>query len=113
MALKMKVTLSFIRLGFEGEFDLLDTEMKYDIGSSWGETRILNTQPIQINARLHAALDYGINPATGEIDCKFNYVEDYQLAFTGVNPDQANDLYSTALNGGGVGLGSVWRLCPI
>ena len=102
----------FYTLGFEGEFELLDTEMKYDIGSSWGETRILSTEPIQINARLHAALDYGINPATGEIDCKFNYVEDYQLAFTGVNPNQVNDFYSSALNGGGVGLGSVGDCAP-
>jgi hypothetical protein len=47
----MKVIHQFYTLGFEGEFDLLDNEMKYDIGSSWGETRVLNTAPIQIAAR--------------------------------------------------------------
>ena len=97
----------FYTLGFEGEFDLLDNEMKYDIGSSWGETRVLNTAPIQIAARWAAALDYGINPATGEIDCKFNYVDDYQLPFTGI---QETD-YSTI--GGGVSLGSPGDCAPL
>ena len=68
----------FYNAGFEGKFNIMDEEFTYDIGSSWGETRILSTEPIQIGARVFAALDYGINPATGEIDCKFNYVDDYR-----------------------------------
>jgi hypothetical protein len=100
----------FYNLGFEGIFDLLDTEMTYDIGSSWGETRIISKEPIQIAARWAAALDYGINPATGEIDCKFNYVDDYQLAFTGL--DAENDYYSDAIQGGGVSLGAPGDCAP-
>ena len=58
----------------------MDEEFTYDIGASC-DSRINSTEPIQIAARVFAALDYGINPATGEIDCKFNYVDDYRLAF--------------------------------
>ena len=97
----------FYTLGFEGNFNLLDEEFGYDIGASWGETRILATAPIVVAARWAAALDYGINPATGEVDCKFNYEEDYSLAFTGI---QDTD-YSTL--GGGVGLGSPGDCSPL
>jgi len=100
----------FYNLGFEGTFELLDTEMAYDIGQSWGETRIISREPVQIGARFAAALDYGINPNTGEIDCRFNYEEDYQLAFTGL--DAENDYYSSAIQGGGVGLGSPGDCAP-
>ena len=96
----------FYNLGFEGDFELLGEEMSYDIGTSWGETRVLGISPMQIAARWAASLDYGINPATGEIDCKFNYVDDYQLAFTGI---QGTD-YSTL--GGGVGLGNPGDCSP-
>ena len=96
----------FYTLGFEGEFELLGEEFTYDIGTSWGETRILSTAPFVVAARWAASLDYGINPATGEIDCKFNYDPNYQLAFTGI---QETD-YSTL--GGGVGLGSPGDCSP-
>ena len=96
----------FYNAGFEGKFNIMDEEFTYDIGASWGDSRINSTEPIQIAARVFAALDYGINPATGEIDCKFNYVDDYRLAFTGI---QDTD-YSTL--GGGVGLGNPGDCSP-
>ncbi len=96
----------FYNAGFDGKFDIMGEEFTYDIGTSWGETRIISTEPIQIGARYAAALDYGINPATGEIDCKFNYVEGYQLAVTGT---QRGDF---SLLGGGVGLGSPGDCSP-
>ena len=96
----------FYNAGFDGKFDIMGEEFTYDIGTSWGETRVISTEPIQIGARYAAALDYGINPATGEIDCKFNYVEGYQLAVTGT---QRGDF---SLLGGGVGLGKPGDCSP-
>jgi len=96
----------FYNLGFEGSFYLLDEEYEYDIGTSWGQTRILSTAPFQVAARWAASLDYGINPTTGEIDCKFNYEDDYQLAFTGIQQTDYSKL------GGGVGLGTPGDCSP-
>ena len=102
----------FYNLGFEGTFDLMGDSYTYDIGSSWGQTRILGTSPIVIGARFAASLDYGINPLTGEIDCKFNYVEDYRLAVTGLQTDTAMSAFNDVPFGGGVGLGSPGDCAP-
>lgn len=101
----------FYNLGFEGKFDLMGSSYDYDIGSSYGQTRILSTEPVIIGARFAAALDYGINPATGEIDCRFNYVDDYPLAYTGGQLDEAWS-GSGVYFGGGVGLGGVGDCSP-
>ena len=68
--------------------------------------------PIVIGARFAASLDYGINPLTGEIDCKFNYVDDYQLAATGLQTDTAMSAFNDVPFGGGVGLGSPGDCAP-
>ena len=98
--------VQFYTAGFEGKFDVMDETFTYDVGASWGDSRIMSTEPVQIAARVFAALDYGTNPTTGEIDCKFNYVDDYRLAFTGIQETDFSTL------GGGVGLGSVGDCSP-
>ena len=98
--------VQFYTTGFEGEFSLMGLDLEYDTGFSWGETRVISNEPFVVAARWAAALDYGINPNTGQIDCKFNYDPDYQLPATGL---QDSD-YSTL--GGGVGLGSPGDCAP-
>jgi hypothetical protein len=102
----------FYNAGFEGKFEIMGESFNYDIGSSWGETRILSTEPVIIGARFAAALDYGINPATGEIDCKFNYEDDYALAATGFQEDTALSAFNNVPFGGGVGLGTPGDCSP-
>ena len=63
----------FFTMGVEGNFALDDNEFLYSAGYSFGETMIYSSAPAVIGARYAAALDVGINPATGEIDCKMNY----------------------------------------
>lgn len=70
--------VQFYTTGFEGEFSLMGLDLEYDTGFSWGETRVISNEPFVVAARWAAALDYGINPNTGQIDCKFNYDPDYQ-----------------------------------
>tara|TARA_A200000113_G_scaffold56429_1_gene47626 strand:+ start:3747 stop:7010 length:3264 start_codon:yes stop_codon:yes gene_type:complete len=98
--------VQFYTTGFEGEFGLLGLDLEYDTGFSWGETRVISNEPFVVAARWAASLDYGINPNTGQIDCRFNYDPDYQLPATGL---QDSD-YSTL--GGGVGLGSPGDCAP-
>ena len=60
-------------VGVEGNFDLNDQTFNYAAGYSIGNTEIYSDAPGVIGARYAAALDVGINPNTGEIDCRMNY----------------------------------------
>ena len=59
--------------GVEGNFDLNDQTFNYAAGYSIGNTEIYSDAPGVIGARYAAALDVGINPNTGEVDCRMNY----------------------------------------
>ena len=65
--------VSMYSVGVEGDFDLNDRTFNYAAGYSIGNTEIYSDAPGVIGARYVAALDVGINPATGEIDCRMNY----------------------------------------
>ena len=66
-------SVSMYSVGVEGSFDLDDRSFNYAAGYSLGNTEIYSDAPGVIGARYVAALDVGINPATGEIDCRMNY----------------------------------------
>jgi len=63
--------------GFRGDFELGNNLYDWEAGYQWGRTQIISDAPDVIGARYAAALDVGINPATGEIDCKMNYDPNY------------------------------------
>ena len=65
--------VSMYSVGVEGNFDLNDQTFNYAAGYSLGNTEIYSDAPGVIGARYAAALDVGINPNTGEIDCRMNY----------------------------------------
>ena len=60
-------------MGLEGDFALNDGEFLWSAGYSYGATNIQADAPAVLGARYAAALAVGINPTTGEIDCKMNY----------------------------------------
>ena len=66
-------SVSMYSVGVEGSFDLDDRSFNYAAGYSLGNTEIYSDEPGVIGARYVAALDVGINPDTGEIDCRMNY----------------------------------------
>ena len=66
-------SVSMYSVGVEGSFDLDSRSFNYAAGYSIGNTEIYSDAPGVIGARYAAALDVGINPATGEIDCRMNY----------------------------------------
>ena len=101
-------TTQFYSTGMTGNFDLLDRNLSYEVGYSWGQTRVLGTAPFVVGARFAAAMDYGINPDTGAIDCRFNYESGYDLPAITFGQD---DSWGSTL-GGGVGLGSVGDCSP-
>ena len=65
--------VSMYSVGVEGSFDLDSQTFNYSAGYSIGNTDIYSDAPGVIGARYAAALDVGINPNTGEIDCRMNY----------------------------------------
>ena len=64
---------SMYAVGLEGEFALDDRDFQWSMGYSLGNTDIYSDAPGVIGQRYWAALNVGINPDTGEIDCKMNY----------------------------------------
>ena len=72
--------VSFFAVGIEGEFSVGDNDFQYAGGYSIGNTDIYSDAPGVIGMRYAAALDVGINPNTGAIDCKMNYDPDYSPA---------------------------------
>ena len=54
-----------------------DRDMSWEVGFSTGEVFSLNTTFDINRERWVTAMDVGINPTTGEIDCKMNYVDGY------------------------------------
>ena len=78
--------VSFFQAGLEGDFSIGENTYTYGAGYSIGNTTIYADTPGVIGQRYAAALDVGINPATGEIDCKMNYDPDF-------DPDQYGYTY--------------------
>ena len=66
-------SVSMFSVGLEGNFDLNEKTYNFALGYSIGNTEIYSDRPAVIGARWAAALDVGINPNTGEIDCRMNY----------------------------------------
>ena len=66
-------SVSMFSVGLEGNFDLNEQTYNFALGYSIGNTEIYSDAPGVIGARWAAALDVGINPETGEIDCRMNY----------------------------------------
>ena len=62
--------VSFFQVGIEGDFSVGDNSFIYAAGYSIGNTTIYSDAPGVIGARYAAALDVGINPATGAIDVR-------------------------------------------
>ena len=74
-------------IGFEGTFELRGNEMNWDVGYNHGSVDIFASSEDIVRERLVTATDVGINPATGEIDCKMNYVANYLgLTYGAANP---------------------------
>ncbi len=69
-------TTSF-NFSFEGSLPLLGSEFDWEAGYSFGKSRVLATEVDYLDGRFFAAIDVGINPDTGLIDCKFNYEPGY------------------------------------
>jgi hypothetical protein len=74
-------------VGFDGNIELIGKPIDWELGFSTAEATSTGTSQDLIRDRIVTAVDVGINPATGEIDCKMNYVEDYlSLQYGATNP---------------------------
>ena len=96
----------FYTMGLTGNFDMFNNNYNYEIGYSEGETRVEQEAPAIIAARFMAAIDYKINPDTGEIDCRYNFDNSVDLPYYGVPGADYSNL------GGGVGLGPIGSCVP-
>jgi outer membrane receptor protein involved in Fe transport len=80
-------TVDSLTASLDGKFEIADREMTWDVGFSSGNVFSLGTSEDIIRERIITATDVGINPNTGEIDCKMNYVDGYLgLTYGATNP---------------------------
>ncbi|MFT5756002.1 MAG: iron complex outermembrane receptor protein [Alteromonadaceae bacterium] len=74
-------SVNSIKVAFDGELEYEDYYWNWDVSYQKGVS-ITDTQSSAINNhKFLAAMDVGVNPATNQLDCKFNYVEDYDVDF--------------------------------
>ena len=70
-------TVDSLSAKLDGTFEVANREMSWEVGFSKGEVFSMNTTFDINRERWVMAMDVGINPNTGEIDCKMNYVDGY------------------------------------
>ncbi|NQZ79945.1 MAG: TonB-dependent receptor [Colwellia sp.] len=74
-------SVNSIKAAFDGELEFNDLYWTWDASYQKGVS-ITDTKNSQINNhKFLAAMDVGINPATNQLDCKFNYVDAYDLQY--------------------------------
>lgn len=61
------------RVGFDGSFALADRDWEWNITGQKGWSAITSETTETNDNRWFAAMDAGINPSTGQIDCRYNY----------------------------------------
>lgn len=66
-----------IRATLEGEFELAEQFFDWEVSYQKGESSVFSQDEGVSSARLWAAMDVGVNPDTGAIDCKYNYEDGY------------------------------------
>ena len=77
-------------VAFDGNFDLAGNTYEWEAGVSNGTVDLLGRSEDVNTGRMVTALDTGINPATGEVDCKMNYVDGYITPLVGSgNPNDS------------------------
>lgn len=81
-AVKNESNVRSIKLGFDGVIELGDTEWDWELSYQKGVSTIYSQSSGISDFLFLAALDAGVNPETGQIDCKANYVADYHNQFT-------------------------------
>lgn len=65
---------------FDGEFELMNRTWSWELAHQLGRSTIFSRRDEPSDHRWFAAMDVGINPGTGELDCRFNYEAGYQSA---------------------------------
>ena len=84
----------------------------WSAGYSYGATNIQADAPAVLGARYAAALDVGINPTTGEIDCKMNYDPAYDPSNYYYYYGPPTPLFGDRLYGGSI-LGEAGQCRPL
>jgi iron complex outermembrane receptor protein len=74
-------TVNSYKLDFNGTFQLLDTELDWSVAYQKGISTIYSQDQSLDIPKWLAAMDVGINPETNQIDCRYNYEDDYAGVF--------------------------------
>ena len=90
-------------VALDGKFDLNGNEWSWEAGIINGTVDLMGRSQDINRGRMVTALDTGINPATGEVDCKMNYVDDYLgLTVGAANPWDTASYHPTTFGSVGI-----------
>ncbi len=70
-----------LNVTFDGEYEFNDSAWTWEVTAQKGISSVFSQDSGLSNARFYAAMDVGMNPNTGELDCKFNYEEGYREGY--------------------------------
>lgn len=65
------------KFGFDGEFEMAEEFWSWELNYQKGWSSVYSQSSAVNELRFVTAMDVGVNPNTGEIDCKYNYVDGY------------------------------------
>ncbi|WP_404398569.1 TonB-dependent receptor domain-containing protein [Idiomarina loihiensis] len=74
-------SVNSFNLTFNGSFDAMDRFFDWSVGYQKGISTVYSQDRALDDAKWLAAMDAGINPETGEIDCRYNYTDNYEGGF--------------------------------
>lgn len=66
-----------LKADLQGDFTLADRDFTWAVSFQKGVSSVYSESSGLSDARFWAAMDVGVNPGTGELDCKFNYEDGY------------------------------------
>jgi len=78
-----ETTVFSYNFGLDGDFDMLDRNVVWELTYQTGTSSIVSQTSDLSEDRFFAAIDVGINPNTGDIDCRFNYDPTYEAPLAG------------------------------
>ncbi|MDJ0922632.1 MAG: TonB-dependent receptor [Henriciella sp.] len=67
-----------VNLSLNGDFEAFGRSFNWETFYQNGESKITEISDDRSDERFFAAMDVGVNPETGQIDCRFNYEADYE-----------------------------------
>lgn len=80
-----ETTVMSYNFALDGMFSVLERDVTWELAYQTGSSSIVSQTGDLSEDRFFASIDVGINPATGQVDCRFNYDPTFEAPLAGGN----------------------------